>query len=223
MAGVAKYYTPSHLANYQQKFDTAQIKSNWQKLTDKWLNRMVANMPVYMQVQNATGVPWYFVGLVHMRESGMNFNRHLHNGDPLTGRTIQVPRGRPIAPPANGKAYTFAESAIDALKGMNYHKWKDWSIPGILHLLEVYNGTGYIARRVTNPYLWSGTQHYITGKFVRDGVYSATAIDEQLGAGTLLKAFLNGYTPDGKKKILNPVGGYWNMFTNSFSFFLFGK
>lgn len=219
MAGVAKYYTSVYLNNYKAKFDTAAVKSDWKKLADSWVNKMVANKSVYSQIEAATGVPWYFVACIHMRESSMNFSRHLHNGDPLTGRTIQVPKGRPVAPPANGKTYTFAESAIDALKGEDFHKWKDWSIPGMLHLFETYNGTGYISRGVSNPYLWSGTQHYVTGKYVADGKFSATAVDKQLGAGTLLKYFLDQYTTDGKKKV---VSNAIVRAGNSFSFFLFG-
>jgi len=44
----------------------------------------------YDQVANATGVPWYVIGMIHEMEGGLNFATHLHNGDPLTNRTIHV-------------------------------------------------------------------------------------------------------------------------------------
>lgn len=222
MAGNSKYYTPSFLTIYLNSFNAAVIKPAFQTLADRWVNRMIANMGTYMQIQNATGVPWYFVACIHMRESGMDFTKHLHNGDPLTKRTTHVPAGRPVAAPANGKTYTFAESAIDALKLQGFDKWKDWSIPGMLHLLEVYNGTGYVAKGVSNPYLWSGTQFYSAGKYVADGRYSATAVDQQLGAGALLKAYLKGYTPDGKKKNPNRLAVNGGIL-GGIGFFLFGQ
>lgn len=223
MAGVAKYYTPLHLSAYQQKFDTAVVKPAFEKIAGNFISKMIANMTNYMQVQIATNVPWYFVAAIHMRESSMDFTKHLHNGDPLTGRTTHVPAGRPVAPPKNGKTYTWVESAIDALKYQGFDKWKDWSIPGMLHLFETYNGTGYIAKGVSNPYLWSGTQHYVIGKYVADGKYSATAVDKQLGTAALMKVFLKAYTPDGKKKILNVLGGAVNSAVGNFKFFLFGN
>ena len=36
----------------------------------------------YDQVANATGVPWYVIGIIHEMEGGLNFTTHLHNGDP---------------------------------------------------------------------------------------------------------------------------------------------
>ena len=68
--------------------------------------------PRYDQVANATGVPWYVIGIIHEMEGGLNFTTHLHNGDPLTRRTVQVPAGRP---PTGMPPFQWEESAIDAL------------------------------------------------------------------------------------------------------------
>ena len=40
---------------------------------------------------------------------------------------------------------------------------------------------------VPSPYLWSGTNVYTRGKFVRDGVYDPNAVSAQIGAVALLK------------------------------------
>ena len=67
----------------------------------------------YMVVSKATGVPWQVISLIHHMESDSDFTTHLHNGDSLKRRTIQVPAGRP----KEGKPpFTWEESAIDALK-----------------------------------------------------------------------------------------------------------
>lgn len=37
--------------------------------------------------------------------------------------------------------------------------------------LERFSGIGYAARGVPSAYVWSGTDQYVSGKYVRDGVY----------------------------------------------------
>src|SRR5262245_37104577 len=67
--------------------------------------RLVAKKTRYTAIEKETGVPWYVVGLIHLMEAGGNFACHLHNGDSLSGRTVQVPKGRPKdgAPPFSWK------------------------------------------------------------------------------------------------------------------------
>ena len=84
------------------------------------------------------GIPWYFIACVHYMECSFSFNKHLHNGDPLTGYTVQVPANRPKV--GHGPPFTFEESAIDALQLMKYDKVTNWSLPFILQKLEGYNG-----------------------------------------------------------------------------------
>src|SRR5436309_1074388 len=40
---------------------------------------------------------------------------------------------------------------------------------------------------VRSPYLWSGSTHYTSGKYVEDGRWSDTAVSRQLGAAVLLR------------------------------------
>src|SRR6266436_1034706 len=49
----------------------------------------------YDEVSAITTVPWYVIGLIHSLEASFDMKAHLHNGDPLTARTVQVPSGRP--------------------------------------------------------------------------------------------------------------------------------
>ncbi|HMG09389.1 MAG TPA: hypothetical protein VK609_12805 [Mucilaginibacter sp.] len=131
------------------------------------------------------GIPWYFIACVHYMECSFSFNKHLHNGDPLTGYTVQVPANRPKV--GHGPPFTFEESAIDALKLMKYDKVTNWSLPFILQKLEGYNGFGYSKRGIHSPYLWSFSNQYTKGKYVKDGVFNADAVSQQLGAAVILK------------------------------------
>lgn len=138
--------------------------------------------------QAATGsIPWDFIAIIHNLECGLSFNKHLHNGDPLTRRTVLVPAGRPPGNPP----FTFEESAVDALtmQGKRFHLQTDWSLPATLFRLESYNGLGYLKfhPNVKSPYLWSGSGHYTRGKYVADGQWSSSAVSKQLGTALLLK------------------------------------
>jgi hypothetical protein len=67
---------------------------------------------------------------------------------------------------------------------------KDWSIGRTLAKLEQYNGLGYAARGRPSPYIWSGTDQYRSGKYVRDGVYDPNVVDSQPGCAGLLMAMM---------------------------------
>lgn len=149
-----------------------------------------ANRGRYEAIASAAGgsIPWDFIAIIHNLECGLNFNKHLHNGDPLTRRTVLVPADRPAA---GNPPFTFEESAADALTmpGKRYHLETDWTLPATLFRLEGYNGLGYLKFHpsVKSPYLWSGSNHYTRGKYVADGVWSSSAVSKQLGTALLLK------------------------------------
>lgn len=139
----------------------------------------------YEAVVDGTIMPWEFVGCIHYREGDLDFNTHLHNGDSLQHRTVNVPMHRPATgePP-----FTWEESAKDALFTLKHlDKEKDWSIVSILSHFERYNGMGYIQYHPTvlSPYLWSGTNHYHSGKYSSDGHFDPALIDKQLGCAPL--------------------------------------
>jgi lysozyme family protein len=103
---------------------------------------------------------------------------------------VQVPKGRPLRNLQVGeKAYTFEESAVDALLMKDLDKKTNWTIGKILERFENYNGTGYREYHpsVNTPYLWSGTNHYIKGKYVKDGKYDSNAVSKQIGVAILIK------------------------------------
>lgn len=149
--------------------------------------RVMKGEAAYRQVEAETGVPWVVIGLLHGLEGGFDFTRHLHNGDPLTARTRRVPAGRPAhgAPP-----FTWRESAADALCGRGLQRVGAWTLSRTLYEIERFNGFGYRYRRAPSPYLWSFSDRYRGGKFVRDGVFEPDAVSRQAGAATVLKAMI---------------------------------
>jgi hypothetical protein len=56
--------------------------------------------------------------------------------------------------------------------------------------LEQYDRLGYAARGRSSPDIWSGTDQYRSGKYVRDGVYDPNVVDSQPGCAGLLKAMM---------------------------------
>lgn len=176
---------PHTLEEYETKFDVCVVNSDKLPGVRALCAKMVAHKDVYVKVETSTGVPWYVVACIHSLEGGLNFGTHLHNGDPLTGRTYHVPAGRPKkgVPP-----FAWYESAIDALGGEGAHKHEIWSLGYSLNYLETYNGLGYRKRGIPSPYLWSFTDQYKEGKYVADGKFDAKAVSKQTGAAAILKA-----------------------------------
>lgn len=139
----------------------------------------------YQAVSARTGVPWFFIAVAHEREASQNWNTQLGQGDPLASVSTHVPKGR-------GPFRTWEDGAYDALVNCAPFaaRNKDWSVGGTLTMLEQYNGLGYAGKGRPSPYIWSGTDQYVSGKYVRDGVYDPSAVDQQLGCAGLLLAMM---------------------------------
>lgn len=139
----------------------------------------------YQAVERQTSVPWPAIAVIHERESSQDWKASLAQGDPWNRASIHVPAGR-------GPFGSWEAAAIDALAKCPpfLARHKDWSIAGALTALETYNGIGYAARGVPSPYLWSGTNQYRSGKYVRDGLYDPGKVDPQLGCAALLIALM---------------------------------
>lgn len=171
-------------ANYENLFATCIIKANKYPAIDAIVDAIIANKKRYKKVGQPLNIPWFVIGIIHNMECSLNFKGHLHNGDPLTARTVHVPAHRPAAgkPP-----FTWEESALDALTLDKLNEWGNWTISGTLYKLEGFNGMGYYAKGINSPYLWSFSNHYTKGKFVADGHYDPNAVSQQIGAAVLLR------------------------------------
>ncbi len=178
---------------HSERYILAKIKPEKMAEVEAAAKRISQNKPRYEAVSLtlATGMPWWFVAIVHFMEGGGKFTRHLHNGDPLTARTVNVPKGRPVL----GKApFSWEESAIDAINYMeNRNKfWKaskgKWDLESCLLKFEAYNGMGYRTKGINSPYLYSYTQFYTVGKYAADNKYDPNLVSKQPGVIPLMKA-----------------------------------
>lgn len=191
-------------SNYRKEYsflwDTMVIDPKRKADVNKLVAKAKANKPIYLDIidtlkknnpimtsQGKINIPWQFLACVHYMECGFSFKHHLHNGDPLTHKTVRVPKGRPVRGDA---PFTFKESALDALVYQDLHEEMDWSVPNMLYKLEAYNGYGYRSKGINSPYLWSFSNHYTKGKYVADHKYSATAVSTQCGSALILKQIL---------------------------------
>lgn len=189
---MANYTFTSLKAEYAQHWANMDINNNRVSVANSKADIIIKGRKVYESLQVKTGVPWYVIGLIHLRESDCDFNTHLHNGDPLSARTVHEPKSWP----KTGKApFTFEYSAVDALTmpGKELHKIKDWSIERIAYTFEQFNGFGYRARGVASPYLWASSNQYVSGKYIFDGPkgWRPGVVDKQLGAMVVLKCVLD--------------------------------
>lgn len=170
---------------YAEMYSKAIIKPEKAGELNWFRNKLIQPKARYEAVVNelGNGMPWWFVGIIHLMEGGGKFDRHLHNGDPLTARTVNVPKGRPLGTPP----FTWHQSAIDALKYMKYDRITDWSLQNCLELFERYNGMGYKKKGLPSPYLWSYTQFYAKGKYEFDGKYNPNLVSKQPGVVAIMK------------------------------------
>lgn len=146
-------------------------------------------------------VPWWFIAIVSVREYGgpPHWDKQLGQGDPLAQVSHNDPAGRgPFLDhpgdftPAPGDVKpgndAWTRGCLDALIDCkpNAALWPDWSPGGTMTIFEMYNGLGYAQMGRPSAYVWSGSDQYVSGKYVRDHVYDPNEVDVQLGCAPLL-------------------------------------
>lgn len=141
------------------------------------------NRERYQYVEAITNVPWDVIAACHYRESSLSFKGVLHNGEYIIGtgkKTKLVPAGR-------GPFSTWEEAAIDAIMIEKGKLPALWNTAGKLDFCEKYNGLGYRNKGIPSPYVYAGTNKYVSGMYVADGKFSATAVDKRLGCAAIIK------------------------------------
>jgi lysozyme family protein len=144
----------------------------------------------YKAVEAATGIPWFFIGALHMRESGCDFKGVLHNGEKIIGTT----RKTKLVPKGRGPFKTWVAAAIDALDMRNL-RGITWAPARMGYESEGFNGWGYTGKGVNSPYVWAGSNWEQPGKYVADHVWDKDFDDPQIGTMTVLKR-LSELRPD---------------------------
>ena len=144
------------------------------------------------------GPKWWFIAIVSEREYGgpPHWDRQLGQGDLLNQISRHDPAGRGPFLDHSGDVTpgndAWTRCCLDALIDCAPYaaKWKDWSVGGTLTIFEEYNGLGYAARGVPSAYVWSGTDQYVSGKYVADHVYDPKKVDVQEGCAPILAVMM---------------------------------
>lgn len=139
-----------------------------------------------------TGIPWYVIAVIDMREEDFDHTGYLGNGDPLNRVTRDVPRGR-------GPFSSWADGAIDALTMDKFNRLPSgghWDIVTTLWKLEDYNGVGYRNMGLPSPYVWALTNQQVEGKYTSDGSYDPNVWDQQPGCAGVLLTLKTKYSID---------------------------
>jgi lysozyme family protein len=123
----------------------------------------------------ATGVPEAWAAASFEREAASNFALNPAQGWPLHSRSRVIPHNGPF------HNWTDAQIAAYAIDGLDRVGADNWTWERACFEAEAFNGFGYRAYGVHSPYLWAGTNIYTAGKYIRDGHFSRTTVDQQLG------------------------------------------
>jgi len=150
-------------------------------------------------------VPWWFIAIVSEREYGgpPHWDKQLGQGDALGAVSHNEPAGRgpflthswdttpTVANPVRADD-AWTRCCLDALIDCDPHaaRWTNWTPGGTATIFEEYNGIGYALKGVPSAYVWSGSDQYVSGKYVADHVYRAGVIDVQEGCMPLLGAMM---------------------------------
>lgn len=172
-------------AGYLAMWKSAQLRPADVAKATAQAKQIVAGEARYKTVSTATNnIPWFFIGALHMLEAGGSFEGVLQNGDKIIGtgqRTTHEPVGE-------GPFATWEDSAIQAMKDKNFQRVASWPVQRDLYSGEVYNGLAYVSHGENSPYVWGGTNHEQTGKYIADHVFSSTAESTQIGVAGLFLA-----------------------------------
>jgi lysozyme family protein len=174
----------ARLLGMVQLFVTASIPPDREARLEQVIETLLRGKERYQNVGDKLNIPWYFIGIIHGIETSFAFNRHIHNGDPLTARTVRAPRGRP---PVGDPPFSWEDSTMDFLTLQGINASTDWSLSKTLLRFEATNGLGYRNRGTNSPFLWSCTNHYSKGLFVSERIFNPNAVATYCGAAAILK------------------------------------
>lgn len=189
----------------QQRWDRMILLPNRVPAFDATAKRLCAEenktkfkaVTTRLQLAGYQPVPWYVIAVIAEREYGgpPHWDKQLGQGDPLHSVSTHDPAGRgPFLDHAsdNNLNNAWLRAALDALINCAPHAalWHDWTAGGVMTILEEYNGLGYAMRGVPSAYVWSGSDQYVSGKYVADHVYRSSAVDVQEGCAPLIKRMM---------------------------------
>ena len=167
------------------------------KLSDSFKSQVASFLKIWASskkrygfVSLETNVPACLIASIHYRESNCDFKTYLHQGDPLGKPAVNEPNDIPVFnewEPAAIHALLMKASVRD------FHRitFRTTDLNPLCAFAERYNGHGYKNRGLPSPYVLSGTEGYVKGKFVKDGVFDPNVVDKQIGVLPLMRAVLD--------------------------------
>ena len=174
---------PKNIPPFDEIIKTIKIDDNRKKEVAEVCARFELSKGRYKVVADACNFPLDLLFALHYRESSLNFQGVLHNGERILGtgkKTTLVPAGR-------GPFKTWEEAAIDAILMKKSLFPLEWTMANKLIFAERFNGLGYRNTKEFSPYVFAGTNfHDETGKYVRDGKFDPNAPEKQLGVAALI-------------------------------------
>jgi lysozyme family protein len=172
---------------------------------------ILENRARFENVARAIGCPWCFVGILSVMEAGHSFSGWLANGNPLTGKTYDVPAGLEV--PGKNPPFDWTDAAIVSLRAKKFEEITTWNILIMLYCFEKWNGYGYRNKGHKSQYLWASTQYEEPGRYVADRVWNETALSDQAGCAALLLWLTNeGVNVEeipGKETTMNHSDASW--------------
>lgn len=187
------------LKEYQYLWTIIQINEKDKAQVEWAVKKAKENQVRYQKVAERTGIPWFVIAAIHMKEASFSFDGILHNGEKIIGKglvTKLVPKGR-------GPFATWEDAAWDALNYEGYVGLSKWNLGTSFYRLEMYNGSGYrtgagaaAVPANASPYIYAASQFYKSGQYIEskqaDGSYKSKfepqSVANDVGCMTFLKA-----------------------------------
>lgn len=129
----------------------------------------------YAAACDEVGVPQIVAAASFEREASSNFRDGPAQGDPWNQRSHNWPPCGPFGSWTEAAVWAYRHEGFDKIGKAN------WSWQRACYEEELFNGFGPRNHGRHTGYLFAGTSIYTGGKYVRDGVWSATTFDSQLG------------------------------------------
>jgi lysozyme family protein len=179
------------IQRYTHYWNVMKINPGVIPYADSAAKLLITGRDKFQELSTLTHVPWGIIAVIGYREYGflyekgkppvLQWDKSLAQGDAWNTKSVHEPKGR-------GPFDSWLKAGYDALVNCPPFaaKWRDWSPGAACALLVKYNGEGYDNMGVPDPYILSGTDQYIKGKYSSDGRYDPQLVDKELGCAVLI-------------------------------------
>lgn len=174
---------PEDRKRYEHWIATATIDPDAADRVELAIERAKLHRARFEAAAALVRAPWLLLAALQELEASGRMDRHPANGDPLTHRTVHVPKGLPRhgTPP-----FTYEQVVEEELAELVRPADGVWSWPAMLYAAERFNGWSYAFKGIRSPYIVAGSTLAMRGKYIADHVFDAEAVSDQVGVLTFL-------------------------------------